>query len=134
MKKRVKVLLTAVLMGAALFGASFTAFATSPARPSSGSGTTATAPVEPASGSAVAAAPVTNYLDDEVVPLAGAGSRTKSKSKSGSGLITLLDEEVPLASPQTGSSVNMTVVLAVLAGAGSASLLIAGKRPEAALK
>lgn len=132
MKKRVRVLLTAVLMGAALFGASFTAFATSPARPSSGSGTTATDPVEPASGSTVTAAPVTNYLDDEVVPLAGAGSRTKSKS--GSGLITLLDEEVPLASPQTGSSVNMTVVLAVLAGAGSASLLIAGKRPEAALK
>lgn len=132
MKKRVRVLLTAVLMGAALFGASFTAFATSPARPSSGSGTTATDPVEPASGSTVTTAPVTNYLDDEVVPLAGAGSRTKSKS--GSGLITLLDEEVPLASPQTGSSVNMTVVLAVLAGAGSASLLIAGKRPEVALK
>lgn len=132
MKKRVRVLLTAVLMGAALFGASFTAFATSPARPSSGSGTTATDPVEPASGSTVTTAPVTNYLDDEVVPLAGAGSRTKSKS--GSGLITLLDEEVPLASPQTGSSVNMTVVLTVLAGAGSASLLIAGKRPEVALK
>lgn len=132
MKKRVRVLLTAVLMGAALFGASFTAFATSPARPSSGSGTTATDPVEPAPGSTVTTAPVTNYLDDEVVPLAGAGSRTKSKS--GSGLITLLDEEVPLASPQTGDSVNMTVVLAVLAGAGSASLLIAGKRPEVALK
>ncbi|MBD5552255.1 MAG: hypothetical protein HDQ96_13950 [Lachnospiraceae bacterium] len=147
MNKRVRMILAAVLMSVALFGTSLTAFAAftaSPARPDPDPGTTTTTtPAEPASGagtttsptesasdsSTVTTTPITDYMDDEAVPLAGAGSKTKSKS--GSGLVTLLDEDVPLASPQTGSSVNMTVVVAILAGGASVSLLLAGKRAEA---
>ena len=146
MNKRVRMILAAVLMSVALFGTSLTAlaaFTASPARPDPDPGTTTTTtPAEPASGatttaptesasdsSTVTTTPITDYMDDEAVPLAGAGSKTKSKS--GSGLVTLLDEDVPLASPQTGSSVNMTVVVAILAGGASVSLLLAGKRAEA---
>lgn len=113
MNKRVRVLLAAALMGVALFGASLTTFAASPSRPSSNP---APAP------STNATAPETNYLDEEAVPLAGPE------------LTAVPGEDVPLASPQTGSSVDMTAVVAVLAGIGSVSLLIAGKRPEAALR
>lgn len=111
MNKRVKVLLAAALMGVALFGASLTTFAASPARPDNNP-----------SPSTDTTAPETNYLDEEAVPLAGPE------------LTVVPSEDVPLASPQTGSSVDMTAVVAVLAGIGSVSLLIAGKRPEVALR
>lgn len=109
MRKRLRLLLTAAMMSAALLGASFTSFAVSPSRPT-------TPPPQEVPDEEV---PQSGYLlEDEEVPLAN-----------------LLDEDVPLASPQTGNgSVNMAAVLAVLAGTGAMSLLIAGKKPEVALR
>ena len=125
MNKKVRALLAAALMSIALFGVSLTAFAASPARPARpaapGPGTDQSSVTAQDPGTADTT-PVTHYLDEEVVPL------------SGPGFTALPDEEVPLASPQTGSSASAAVVLAVLTGAGSVSLLIAGKRPEAVLK
>lgn len=117
MRKRLRLLLTAAVMCVALFGASFTSFAVvdpvlSPSR------TTSTPPEEVPDDPV----PKSGYLtvEDETVP---------------KGLVNLLDEDVPLASPQTGNgSVDMTVVLALLTGAGAMSLLIAGKKPGVALE
>lgn len=121
MNKRVRMLLAAAMMSIALFGVSLTAFAASPARPAPTPGTDQNS-VTDQDPETTDTTPVTHYLDEEVVPL------------SGPGFIALPDEEVPLASPQTGSSVSTAGVLAVLAGAASVSLLIAGKRPEAVLR
>lgn len=96
MRKRLRLLVTAAVMSAALFGASFTSFAISPSRETT--------------------------IPDEPVPQSGY-------------LVELLDEDVPLASPQTGNGgVDMTAVLAVLAGTGAITLLIAGKKPAVALR